>query len=165
MNKCAVQVTKPHRTSISCKLIHMSVIDSSLEGWQTSKINDERWQTIPDNSDSFSEKNDVWHSCDLHLMKPCMEGATSFHSVKKFDVWTSTSLTTINVSMAHQTLVSLPITKGLQRERNSCFPFFFPRNASEIKMGRNGTGGCFTEEEMEVRNAFLQTSVPICPSF
>jgi len=48
MNKITTQVTKPHRTSIECKLIHMSVIDSSLERWQTSKINDESWQTIPD---------------------------------------------------------------------------------------------------------------------
>jgi len=34
----------------------MSVIDSFVEGWQTSKLNDGRWQTIPDESDSFSGK-------------------------------------------------------------------------------------------------------------
>ena len=43
-------------TSISCKEIHISIIDSSLEGWNPSEINDGRWQTIPDKRDSFSEK-------------------------------------------------------------------------------------------------------------
>jgi len=33
MNKPTMQVTKRHRTSISCKEIHMNVTDSSLEGW------------------------------------------------------------------------------------------------------------------------------------
>jgi len=32
MNKLTMQIIKPHRTSISCKYIHMSVTDSSLEG-------------------------------------------------------------------------------------------------------------------------------------
>jgi len=56
MNKLTMQVTKPLSISISCKEIHMSIIDSSLKGWHTSKINDGRWQTIPDKSDLFSEK-------------------------------------------------------------------------------------------------------------
>jgi len=29
----------------------MIIIDSSVEGWQTSKINDGRWQTVADKSD------------------------------------------------------------------------------------------------------------------
>jgi len=46
----------------------MSVTDSFLEGWQTSKINDGRWQTISDKrSNLFSEKNNVWHLCHLYL--------------------------------------------------------------------------------------------------
>jgi len=43
----------------------MSIIDSPLEGWQTFKINDGGWQTIP--SAIRSVQNDVWHTCDLRL--------------------------------------------------------------------------------------------------
>jgi len=50
----------------------MNLIDSSVEGWQTSKINDRRWQTIPDESDSFREKM----TSDIHasyIIRPCMD--------------------------------------------------------------------------------------------
>jgi len=34
----------------------MGAIDSAVEGWQASKINDGRWHTIPHQSNSFRKK-------------------------------------------------------------------------------------------------------------
>jgi len=59
------------------------------------KINNGRWQTISDKSDSFSEKM----TSDIHATYILIRqyglpsvGAVSFRSVKRFDVWTPTSL-------------------------------------------------------------------------